>query len=180
MVRKMLRKIRIVLITIIMKIASPKKIRLKGFQDIRFDTEFAIQNKGSVVLGRRTTVFKRVTFAANGGIISIGDNCFFNRNCIVAALDHITIGNKCIFGPNVTIYDHDHIFDHDRIIRDEYKTSPIIIEDGCWIGANVTILRGTHIGAGCVIGAGTVVKGKILPHSLVTSSRELIVRRIER
>ena len=30
------------------------------------------------------------------------------------------------------------------------------------------ILRNTHIGDGCVIGAGVVVKGDIPPHSIVT------------
>lgn len=37
------------------------------------------------------------------------------------------------------------------------KTAPIRIEDGCWIGANVTILPGVTIKAGTVIAAGAVV-----------------------
>ena len=37
---------------------------------------------------------------------------------------------------------------------------PIDIQDGCWIGANSIILPGTIIKQGCVIAAGSVVKGE--------------------
>ena len=83
-----------------------------------------------------------------------------------------------IFGPGVTIYDHDHMFSDEGILPG-YKQGSVIIDDGCWIAANVTILRNTHIGEGCVIGAGAVVKGDIPAHSLVTSGRELKIRPIE-
>ena len=76
------------------------------------------------------------------------------------------------------IYDHDHRYNAKGFSKDEYKTSPIIIDDNCWIGSNVTILRGTHIGTGSVIGAGCVVKGVIPPHSLVRMSNELNIRQI--
>lgn len=37
------------------------------------------------------------------------------------------------------------------------KYEPIKIGDGCWIGANSTILGGVTIGAGSVVAAGAVV-----------------------
>lgn len=103
----------------------------------------------------------------------------FNRNCIVICRNEIQIEEEVIFGPGVTIYDHDHIFT-DEGIQPGYKHGPVIIEKGCWIAANVTILRNTHIGEGCVIGAGAVVKGEIPPHSLVTSDRGLTIVPIEK
>lgn len=77
-----------------------------------------------------------------------------------------------MFGPGVTIYDHDHKFSVEGV-KTDLNYGSVIIDDGCWIAANVVILRNTHIGEGCVIGAGTVVKGQIPPHSLVTSDRKL-------
>lgn len=82
-----------------------------------------------------------------------------------------------MFGPNVCIYDHDHKYDAEGF-KEGYRTGAIVIEDHCWIGANVTILRGTHIGEGCVIGAGAILKGDIPEHSLVTPNRELIITRL--
>lgn len=39
----------------------------------------------------------------------------------------------------------------------------IIIENDVWIGCNVTLLAGIHIGRGAIIAAGTVVS-KDVPH----------------
>lgn len=113
---------------------------------------------------------------AIGGTISIGNNVFFNRNCNLVCRKKITIGHNVSIGHNVCIIDHDHKMNASGISSSEYKTDEIIIEDGCWIGANVVILRGTHIGAHSVIGAGCVVKGSIPPHSLVKSDRTLTIK----
>lgn len=109
---------------------------------------------------------------SSGGQINIGENVAFNRNYILICRNNITIGSNTIFGPGVTIYDHDHKFNANGI-QSDFNYGSVIIDNGCWIAANVTILRNTHIGEGCVIGAGTVVKGEIPPHSLVTNDRGL-------
>lgn len=36
-----------------------------------------------------------------------------------------------------------------------YKS--IKIDEGCWLGANVTVLPGVTIGKGCIVGAGSLV-----------------------
>ena len=97
----------------------------------------------------------------------VDSGVFVNRNCSFVCQKAITIGANCSFGPNVVVYDHDHRFGINGIEKG-YKTTPVIIEANCWIGAGAIILRGTHIGEGSVIGAGTVVQGVIPPHSLVT------------
>lgn len=111
---------------------------------------------------------------ADGGTLTIGNNVAIARSSILVCHDRITIGDGCAIAPNVTIYDHDHKFGPEEI-RPGYNTAPVVIERNCWIGAGVTILRGTHVGEGSVIGAGCIVKGNIPPHSLVTSDRSLTV-----
>ena len=44
---------------------------------------------------------------------------------------------------------------------------PVVIEDGCWIGANVTILKGVTIGRGSVVAAGAVVTKSCEPYSII-------------
>lgn len=104
--------------------------------------------------------------AVGGGQASIADNVFINRNCSIVCMESITIGEHCAFGPNVVVYDHDHRFGMNGI-TEGYKTAPVIIEKNCWIGAGATILRGAHIREGCIVGAGTVVKGEVPAHSIV-------------
>ena len=43
----------------------------------------------------------------------------------------------------------------------------VIVESDVWIGRNVTLLPGVHIGRGCTIGAGAVVNKSTPPYCLV-------------
>lgn len=153
--------------------------RIKDFRSIDLSTEINLLGNGRIDAGRNVKTQKRVVLSAINGKLCIGDNVSFNRNDIVVCRDCIVIGNHCAFGPNVVIYDHDHKFGWDGIAVDKFNTAPIIIEDHCWIGANVTILRGTHIGEGSVIGAGSIIRGNIPPHTLVTCNREMVFHAID-
>lgn len=161
-----------------LKLRHPSVIT-NGAHYIMAGTEIIQASAGRIIIGSGVSTKRNVTLAAVGGKLEIGNNVSFNRSDIIACYDAITIGNNCGFGPNVVVYDHDHRFDSVSYRSNEYNTSPVFIGDNCWIGANVTILRGTYIGEGCVIGAGTVVKGSIPPHSIVTSNRELNIGQIE-
>ena len=135
---------------------------------------------GNIKIGKKFRMNQGVYMAAlNGGEISIGNNVSINRNCILVCHDSISIADGCAIGPNTVFYDHDHKFGESGI-ESGFKTTPIVIEKNCWIGAGVTILRGTHIGEGSVIGAGSVIRGEIPAHSLVTSGREIKVSPIEK
>ena len=71
----------------------------------------------------------------------------------------ITIGRNCSIGYKVTLITANHSMECCDKRGGENQPSPIDIHDGCWIGANSTILPGTIIEKGCVIAAGSVVKG---------------------
>lgn len=80
----------------------------------------------------------------------------------------ISIGNNIRMGALVTILDTDcHSLNYlDRrsgSTTDAGNTinKPVIIEDDVLIGAYSIILKGTHIGARSIIGAGSVVSGDI-------------------
>ena len=53
---------------------------------------------------------------------------------------------------------------------------PIIIGDDVWIGNRATILSGTQIGQGAVIGACAVVSGHVPPYAIVAGNPAKIVR----
>lgn len=114
------------------------------------------------------------------GIIEIGDNCFFNNYCTLAARSSITIGEGSLFGENVKVYDHNHCFHNPLIpIKDQgYKSAPISIGNHCWIGSNVTILKGVSIGDNCVIGAGCIVHESISAGTLLINKQDHILDQI--
>lgn len=119
------------------------------------------------------------------GKVIIGNDCFFNNYCSVAAKNKILIGSGTIFGENVKIYDHNHKFNRfDIPIKNQgFSTGSVEIGNHCWIGSNVTILKGAKIGDNCVIGAGCVVNqnvpsGTILkPSSTIWEKIKIIPKR---
>lgn len=103
------------------------------------------------------------------GDIVIGDDVFFNNGCGLHAMDRIEIGDQTVFGENVHVYDHNHRFaDPDVSYKDQgYTTAPVTIGRHCWIGSNVTVLKGGSVGDNSVIGAGCVISSPIPANSIV-------------
>lgn len=108
--------------------------------------------------------------------LSIGDDTLIPKgSTFYCTRAELKIGNKVIFGPKPTIITGDHRIDiigkHIIDVTDEEKLpeqdAPVTIEDGCWIGANVTILKGVTIGRGSVIAAGAVVTKSCEPYSII-------------
>lgn len=83
-----------------------------------------------------------------------------------------------MFGPSVKIFDNNHRFTKENGVLSSLKTDEIIIGNNCWIASNVIILKGTHIGDNCVIGAGCIVSGNIPSNSLVKCKNELEISEI--
>ncbi|MCL4238966.1 MAG: acyltransferase [Anaerolineae bacterium] len=84
----------------------------------------------------------------------------------ICAEESITIGDDVWVGANCVITDTDfHPLDlAARLARPlDGATAPVIIEDGVFIGMNSLVLKGVTIGAGSVIGAGSIVTRSLPP-----------------
>lgn len=137
-----------------------------------------------LVYGQKLSFGKGSTFRrgfslmiGKNGRVSVGRNCFFNNGCSLNCLNAISIGEGSIFGENVKIYDHNHRFsDFTKTIKEQgYSVGEVSIGAHCWIGSNVTILKGTSIGERCVIGAGCVISGAVEPGTLVKQGENLVM-----
>lgn len=115
----------------------------------------------------------------------IGKNTFFNFNFTCQDDAEVTIGEHCDFGPNVTITTplHPMLADErkqlmcpDGVTRRLCWAKPVVIEDGCWICANVTILPSVTIGKNSVIGAGSVVTRSIPANSFAAGNPCKVIR----
>ena len=86
----------------------------------------------------------------------------------------IIFEDNVIVGPGLTVITGDHRVDikgkHIIDVTDDEKLpehdADVIIEEGVWIGANVTILKGVTVGEGAVIAAGAVVTKSVLPYTI--------------
>lgn len=78
----------------------------------------------------------------------------------------ITIGNNVGIGFRVTFINSSHQVGSGGHRAGKGFARSIVVEDGCWIGANAIILPGVTIGKGCVIGAGALVTKDCDPNGL--------------
>lgn len=134
-----------------------------------------------ISFGSKTVLYKNFSLIIEkNGCVKIGNNNFFNRNCSINCMKKITTGDNCVFGENVCIYDHNHKFKNKDILikKQGYDIDEISIGNNCWIGSNVTILKGVKIGNNCVIGAGTIVNKNIPDNMLVYNKSNLVMKEI--
>jgi acetyltransferase-like isoleucine patch superfamily enzyme len=112
------------------------------------------------------------------GPLEIGDYTLMNYN--VQVRPHTFIGKNVDIGPNTLFITDTHELGNEKRRAGKPTYKKIIIEDGCWIGANVTILGGVTIGAGSIISAGSVVATDIKPNSLVAGDRAKEIRELRK
>ena len=158
-----------------------KSIKCGKLLMISRGTEIRARSTGSITIGNRVSVgAESCVSALNGGHIDIGDNVSIGSKNHIVSHESIRIGEGTLFAQNIQIYDQDHMFDSIHgVRRKEFKTTSVIIGKNCWIGTNTIILRGTEIGDNCVVGAGSILKGKYPEASLIVQPRETVVRPIK-
>lgn len=123
-----------------------------------------------------------------GKHVNIEKNASFTTNCelgdysgigINAKISNVKIGNHVMMGPNCIILSTNHRHDRVDITMDMQGNEPerqVIIQDDVWIGINVIILPGVTIGAGSIIGAGTVVTKDVPPYSVFCGNPGKVVK----
>ncbi len=105
-----------------------------------------------------------------GGNIVIGSGVWIGPLCFFSAsgAGTITIGNNIDIAPRCAFVTGSHEMGTTLRRAGTGYSADIEVGDGCWLGASVTLLGGAHLGEGCVVAAGAVVKpGTYPPNSLL-------------
>jgi acetyltransferase-like isoleucine patch superfamily enzyme len=92
----------------------------------------------------------------------------------------VTIGSHVNLAQGITITALNHNFSdaEKRIDEQGVNTTPVVIEDDIWIGANAVILPGVTIGQHSVVAAGAIVTKDVPPHSLVAGVPAKVIKQI--
>ena len=109
------------------------------------------------------------------------DVYFDSKNYSMITLhDGVTISREVMFLTHD--YSIFHSLSHTHMLDCEDKIlflKPIVLEEGCFVGARVSLLPGTHIGKYSIIGSGAVVKGNIPEKSIVIGNPAKIVGNVD-
>ena len=112
------------------------------------------------------------------GDVIIGDHTRVGlHNTIIGP---VTIGNHVNLAQGITVTALNHNFtdSEKRIDEQGVSTTPVVIEDDVWIGANAVVLPGVRVGTHSVVAAGAVVTKDVPPHSIVAGIPAKVIKKI--
>ena len=113
---------------------------------------------------------KRLGFTINGMPGYIHPSVIFDGK----AYSQTIIGSRCVISRDVLFLCHDYSLQTgfrsigvDAEYPKAHWITGISLGDNVFVGARCTLLPGTEIGDNCIIGAGSVVKGRIPSNTIV-------------
>jgi acetyltransferase-like isoleucine patch superfamily enzyme len=116
-------------------------------------------------------------------VIEIDDETVLNnRATLISEGAGIRIGKRCLIGFELQVLDTNaHELDIGRRHMADQKPEAVEIGDDVFIGSRVTILKGSRIGNGCVIAAGSVVTPRFVapPMSIIAGNPSRVVGRVK-
>jgi len=142
---------------------SDNRLLMKNAEKISGKMSF-VGEKSEASLEGRDVIFI-TAFLYSGSKIRI-DPCFSIFGLLISAYEKtsVIISKDCLIAEGVSFW----TFDHHAIIdlktnKQTNKPKDIVINSHVWIGRSATILKGSHIGCGSVVSAGSVIRGVVPP-----------------
>ncbi len=96
--------------------------------------------------------------------LRIADDVHIGNGCLIDLQGPVVIGKGTSLSPRVTIISHsDPGSAHGSPLLARYprESNGVVIGDYCWVGACATLLSGSEVGSRTVVGAMSLVRGKL-------------------
>ena len=154
-----------------------------------------IINDGSLHVDNHTKLSLDRIWIRFGGHVRIGRYTNINGGSEIRCDESVTIGSYNQISYGVRIWDtntHNILSKEERRkVAEEYypyygyesskpKTAPILIGDDCWIGEKASILKGTTVGEGAIVGYSCLLSGHEIPTNAVAVSKSVLDIRVSK
>jgi acetyltransferase-like isoleucine patch superfamily enzyme len=157
------------------RVLFPKRIYAGKSLNIGNNVFINALSKSTINIGDNFTIKSNTVIDCTGvlsdlgGKLSIGNNVGLSENCFIQVRGDVIIEDNVIVGPGVSIFSENHNFGSSGIpIKDQgVERKGVKISNGCWLGANCTILDGVNLGKNCVVAAGSVVTSSFEANSII-------------
>lgn len=129
---------------------------------------------GSIVVGKGLSLMKDTNINSSyNAEIEIGDYVTSGERLFLTSgrLSKVSIGNDCMFSHDVSVLGTNghSILDFDNKVNHSAKAEkPIEIGNHVWLGKGCTILYGTEVGDGSIVGTKSILKG-VYPHRCIAA-----------
>lgn len=141
-------------------------------------------NRPQKTFQKYTRISSSAKFIHKKGI-DIGNHVWVGHYCLVDGTGKVSIGEGVQISSHTAIYSHSsqdaiRLLGKDfikipAVRRPGYKLKPVRIGAYTFVGTSCVILPGVTIGKGCLIGAGSVVKGDIPDYAIASGNPAKIV-----
>ena len=115
-------------------------------------------------IGQGTKIVGPIYYSCD---LTIGEKCWIGIGFTAHGNGTVKIGNLCDIAPNVMMLTGSHEIGTHEHRAGKGTAMPILIGNGCWIGARATILGNVSIGDGCVVGSCATVTKSFEEDSLI-------------
>lgn len=161
-----------------LKLANPHIIT-RGMVFIGKDVEIhATPELAQLEIGRWVHIGDKNTIRAHEGSLRFGDKVVLGRDNVINCYIDVELGDSALMADWCYVCDFDHRMDDITVpIKDQgIIKSPVRIGPDTWIGVKVSVLRGTSVGRGCVLGSHAVVRGVIPDYSIAVGAPAKVVK----
>ncbi|MEX0782512.1 MAG: acyltransferase [Dehalococcoidia bacterium] len=90
--------------------------------------------------------------------LTIGDNVHIGADTLIDLADRVTIRDYATVSMRCTLVTHIDVGPGPLSERRPRQQAPVTLEDGCYLGAGVTVLHGVTVGAEATVGAHALVR----------------------
>lgn len=147
----------------------------------------SLMNERFIEIGENTMIGPHVALSAGMApgqeclsqpVVRIGDRCLIGRGSGIVGHFSIDIGDDVWTGHHVYITDQNHGYDNADIpiSMQSMPEKPVRIGSGSWLGHGTVVLPGADIGEHVVIGANSVVTGRIPSFSVAVGAPARVVK----
>lgn len=176
------------------KILQGNRVSIRGIENIKTkdlfriamdDVGFAhnrdhtyLNIRGQLIIDRQVSISRGCRIdVGNNGVVKIGNGTYINPFTIIVIMKSLEIGENCAISWNCQFLDTDfHKINYEGKRAGGERS--IVIGNNVWIGSNVLVFKGSVIPNGCVLAAGSVVKGVFTEeNALIAGNPARVVKR---
>ncbi len=105
--------------------------------------------------------------------LTVGDNVWLGEGVWIDNLDCVTIGSDVCVSQGAMLLTGNHDYTTPEFY---YRNSPIILEDGVWIGAQAVVSSGVVAQSHSILTVGSIATKSLSPYSIYQGNPALKIR----